>query len=372
MANQRRSAREWNGSVPEGWERGSVQLVQAYRLYVLALARSEEVGAMNRLREQSGLGLQASWMLAAAYAHIGRKDVASALAKALDTTVPAYTEQGNTYGSDLRDEALVAEALLIMGDQARAGAVVQRIAKRLSSEEWYSTQSTAFGLMAVARLAEKNPLGKGMSYTLKAGGTTTEHNSKKAMARTDLAVPDGKGIVGVTNKGQGLLYVRLVRTGTPMAGQEKASANGLAMSVHYELMDGTSVDPARIEQGTDFRAVVKVSHPGVVGHYQQLALTQVFPPGWEIRNARMEGSESAVRGSSFTYRDQRDDRVMTYFDLRRGATHTYTVLLNASYTGRYYLPGAHVEAMYDHTVNARGAGNWVEVVPAGGERTAAK
>jgi alpha-2-macroglobulin len=372
LANQRRSAREWNGSVPQGWERGSVQLVQAYRLYVLALARSEEVGAMNRLREQSGLGLQASWMLAAAYAHIGRKDVASALAKALDTTVPAYTEQGNTYGSDLRDEALVAEALLIMGDQARAGAVVQRIAKRLSSEEWYSTQSTAFGLMAVARLAEKNPLGKGMSYTLKAGGTTTEHNSKKAMARTDLAVPDGKGIVGVTNKGQGLLYVRLVLTGTPMAGQEKASANGLAMSVHYELMDGTSLDPARIEQGTDFRAVVKVSHPGVVGHYQQLALTQVFPSGWEIRNARMEGSESAVRGSSFTYRDQRDDRVMTYFDLRRGATHTYTVLLNASYTGRYYLPGAHVEAMYDHTVNARGAGNWVEVVPAGGERTAAK
>ena len=34
--------------------------------------------------------------------------------------------------------------------------MVQRIAKHLSADDWYSTQSTAFGLMAVARLAEKN------------------------------------------------------------------------------------------------------------------------------------------------------------------------------------------------------------------------
>ncbi|HRH39308.1 MAG TPA: hypothetical protein PK760_13240, partial [Flavobacteriales bacterium] len=64
--------------------------------------------------------------------------------------------------------------------------------------------------------------------------------------------------------------------------------------------------------------------------------------------------------------DIRDDRVNTYFDLWHGQTNTYRVLLNASYTGRYYLPGANCEAMYDHTVNARSKGQWVEVVKAGG------
>jgi len=47
-------------------------------------------------------------------------------------------------------------------------------------------------------------------------------------------------------------------------------------------------------------------------------------------------------------------------------------LLNASYTGRYYLPGAFCEAMYDHTVNARSMGRWVEVVQAGGSAMAEK
>lgn len=365
LAHQRKAAREWNGSVPAEWSRGNVQLVQAYRLYVLALAGSQELGAMNRLREQSNMGVQAAWMLAATYARVGRNDVARQIVKDLSTTIPAYTEQGHTYGSDLRDEALVAEALLAMGETAQAAGVVQRIAKQLNADNWYSTQSTAFGLMAVARLAEQSELGKGMSYNLDLAGKTSTVNSSKALARSDLPVPDGRSNVSITNTGKGLLYVRLVRTGTPMAGEERAMASGLDMKVEYQLMDGTAIDPTRLEQGTDFRAIVQVTHPGISSTYQQLALTQMFPSGWEIRNMRLEGSDQSVRSSPYTYRDQRDDRVMTYFDLRRGQTHSYTVLLNASYSGRYYMPGAHVEAMYDHTVNAKSTGKWVEVVTAG-------
>jgi uncharacterized protein YfaS (alpha-2-macroglobulin family) len=166
--------------------------------------------------------------------------------------------------------------------------------------------------------------------------------------------------------------VRLVRTGTPLAGTERAASSGMTMEVEYRLADGTEIDPARVEQGTDFLAVVRVTHPGTAGHYQQLALTQVFPSGWEIRNARLEGSEGGLRNSPFTYQDIRDDRVMTYFHLNKGRTHTYHVMLNASYTGRYYLPGAHCEAMYDHTVGARSQGRWVEVVAPGAGRTAAR
>ena len=62
------------------------------------------------------------------------------------------------------------------------------------------------------------------------------------------------------------------------------------------------------------------------------------------------------------YQDIRDDRVYTYFDLRRNARHVYRVRLNAAYPGRYYLPATSCEAMYDAGVNARVAGKWVEVV----------
>ncbi|HRH70497.1 MAG TPA: MG2 domain-containing protein [Flavobacteriales bacterium] len=362
LSYQRRSARDWNNALDQGWSREASRFTQAYRLYVLALAGSQELSSMNRLRDQADLDLRTRWMLAAAYGRIGRKDVAEQLVKDLDDTVPAYTEMAFTYGSDLRDEALIAEALLTMDRTASAAAVVQRIAKRLSADSWYSTQSTAFGLMAVARLAEKSPLGKGMSYTLTVSGKAQDRFSEKAIARTDLPVPNGKSAVILNNTGKNLLYVRLVRIGTPLAGEERASNSGLGMQVAYTTMDGTPVDPSRLAQGTDFMASVTLSHTGVSGGYQQLALTQVFPSGWEIRNARLEGSEVAVRATPFTYQDVRDDRVMTYFDLWKGNTATYQVMLNAAYTGRYYMPGTTCEAMYDHTVNARSTGKWVEVV----------
>jgi hypothetical protein len=37
-------------------------------------------------------------------------------------------------------------------------------------------------------------------------------------------------------------------------------------------------------------------------------------------------------------------------------------MLNPSYLGKFYLPTVSCEAMYDNTINARIAGNWVEVV----------
>lgn len=369
---QRKQAREWSGIVPTGWNRYNIQLTQAYRLYVLAIAKAQELPAMNRLREQGDLGQQARWLLAAAYAHIGRKDVAQELVKNIETTVHPYTEQYWTYGSDLRDEALIAEALLVMGETERSVPVIQRIAKRLSSEGWYSTQSTAFGLLAVARLAEKSALGKGMSFTLNVGGKSTERFSEKAISQTELPVPDGKSVVGLNNTGKNLLYVRLVRSGTPLAGEEKPSSSGLNMLVNYTLMDGSPIDPARIEQGTDFVAVVTLTHPNILDGYEQLALSQIFPSGWEIRNTRLEGTLGGAAQGPYTYQDIRDDRVLTYTDLWRGQSHTYRVLLNASYTGRYYLPGAFCEAMYDHTVNARSMGRWVEVVQAGAGDTAEK
>lgn len=372
LAFQRKQAREWNGAVPEGWSANGTQLAQAYRLYVLALAKAHELPAMNRLREQKSLAPMAKWMLAAAYAHAGRKDVAEQLISGVPLQVPPYTEQYWTYGSDLRDEAMIADALIAMGELEKAAPVIQRIAKKLSGGDWWSTQSTAFGLLAVSRLAEKSQLGKGMSFTLTVNGKAEEKFSEKAISRTDLPAPDGKRAVSVRNTGKNLLYVRLVRSGTPLAGEEKAGSSGLNLGVAYTRMDGTPIDPARIEQGTDFMAVVTVTHPGIGQGYQQLALSQLFPSGWEIRNTRLEGTLAGAAQGPFTYQDIRDDRVLTYFDLWKGRSHTYRVLLNASYTGRYYLPGAHCEAMYDRTINARSQGQWVEVVPAGGETAEAR
>jgi uncharacterized protein YfaS (alpha-2-macroglobulin family) len=135
------------------------------------------------------------------------------------------------------------------------------------------------------------------------------------------------------------------------------------MKVEYKNMTGQRINPAKLEQGTNFTVEVTVTNPGSRGIYKQLALIQIFPSGWEIFNARMsEFSLSNTNASYFNYQDVRDDRVYTYFDLNPNQSKTFKIMLNPSYLGKFYLPTVSCEAMYDNTINARIAGNWVEVV----------
>jgi hypothetical protein len=99
-----------------------------------------------------------------------------------------------------------------------------------------------------------------------------------------------------------------------------------------------------------------------------MALTQIFPSGWEIHNQRL--GEYEQTGYDFDrpeYQDIRDDRVYSYFDLEQGRKKTFVVRLNATYQGRFFLPAVYCEAMYDHSIRARKGGQWVEVVKPGSE-----
>jgi uncharacterized protein YfaS (alpha-2-macroglobulin family) len=108
-------------------------------------------------------------------------------------------------------------------------------------------------------------------------------------------------------------------------------------------------------------AKVTLRHPGQRRYYREMALTQIFPSGWEIINSRMDEGTEVFEGDHYDYRDVRDDRVYTYFNLQRGRSKTFTVLLNATYLGKYYLPSFDCQAMYDNTIYSRTGGKWVTI-----------
>jgi hypothetical protein len=171
--------------------------------------------------------------------------------------------------------------------------------------------------------------------------------------------------VVITNKGANNLYVRIITQGQPLAGDSLKVNNNpssLLMTVSYLSQDGKAIDVNKLAQGTDFVAKVTVTNPGKRGYYSQMALNQIFPSGWEILNARMTGGEGSFKSSNSTYQDIRDDRVYTYFNLPETQAYTYYIHLNASYLGRYFLPGTFCEAMYDNSITAGVNGKWVEVI----------
>jgi len=131
------------------------------------------------------------------------------------------------------------------------------------------------------------------------------------------------------------------------------------MTIVYKDMRGKEIQPDKLEQGTDFIAEVHLTNPGTKGLLKEMALEQIFPSGWEIHNTRLDGTETST---DVRYQDFRDDRVYSYYDLQPGTGKTITVHLNATYLGKFYLPTLYSEAMYDHTINARVPGKWVEVV----------
>lgn len=364
---ERRAARSWS---PQNDARSA--FVQAYRLLALAVAGAAEPAAMNRLRVLPALDPMARWTLAAAYAELGRPDAASALITGPPATLADYAELGGTYGSAIRDEALIALCLLRTGRLAEAGPVVQRIASRLGSDQWLSTQGTAFGLLAVARFTEANGQATGLDLTIDIDGKPITVKSARSIWRTVLDAPDSPHHVQVHNRGTGMVFTRITRTGTPAQGVEAASSNGLSIRTVFTRLDGTPLDPALLSQGTDMLVKVEVAHTGTEAVYPNLALTQVFPSGWEVRNARLEGMEHVLPDSPYSYQDIRDDRVLTYFDLARGQRAVFHLRLTAAYAGRYHAPGAQVEAMYDARIHARAQGGTVEVLAPGAEPRAAR
>ena len=358
---QRAAAQNWR--MPQeasGWQQWQSELQQAFRLYTLALAGVPEYGAMNRMKEQTGLSIQAKWRLAAAYALTGKMKPAEELVYNVETTVPPYSSMNQIYGSSDRDEAMILETLILMNRERDALQQAKVVSKNLSQEDWFSTQSTAFALMAMGRLAEK------LSGTLDFVWSWNDKQqpavkSAKAVFEKEIATTPKSGTVSVKNQGKGALSVDLITRTQLLNDTLPAISDNLRMDIRYANLNGTPLSVNDIIQGTDFMAITSISNISGTSDYTNLALTHIIPSGWEIYNERMvapETENAAADGSGqsvskYSYQDIRDDRVLTYFNLRRGETKVFTVRLQATYAGNFILPAVQCEAMYDVNVQAR-------------------
>lgn len=359
---QTRTANSWAPDYSPNrstWQIKAQELEQAYRLYTLALAGKPAMGAMNRLKEQNNLQESTKWRLAAAYALANKKEVAKAMIASLSTLGEA-NQTSYTYGSQTRDQAMILESLQLIGDKIKGKQVMDRVAAELSSESWMSTQTTAYSLLAIAKFVAAEGDSQNMEYELVVNGEDKSFDTDKFIEQTKL--PMKKGKVEIKNEGNRTLFVQLNLSGVPLNGVNVDSDSRLNMEVNYLNMDGTTLDPSKISQGTDFIAEVTVKHPGGAEvDYKEMAISQLFPSGWEIRNFRMDETTSNLMRDKPNYQDIRDDRVYTYFDLPKNKSKTFTILLNAAYLGKFYLPAVECSAMYDNTIQSVRSGQWVEV-----------
>lgn len=350
-AFQQKAARQWRFE-----NKYRNDLAQAYRLYTLALAGSPDLASMNRLKETQSISNDAKLRLAATYALAGQLNAAKQLAlhTELDENYYSY------YGSYERNLAMALETLLTLENKTLSHQYAMDLAKRLGSDRWMSTQTTAYSLKAITAYLKQNPSSEGIdaSYTLNG-------KEKKVTTRRSFTEEALKGIskdnkLVFRNLNNSTVFAKVSYSGVLPVGEELSTQNGLSIHSRFRTMAGQTLLPTELQQGTEFVQEITVKNT-TNRKVDNIALTQIVPSGWEIVNLRYTalGEDSSAK---VDHTDIRDDRTYFYFALAANETKRFRVVLNASYLGRYYLPGVQANAMYDNNYNTRTTGSWVEVI----------
>lgn len=339
------------------WRQGDRydELEQSYRLYVLASAGKSNLPAMNRLREMEYTNPVARWQLAGAYALARHEDIARNLVAHLPAEVEKYRQLGRCYGSDLRDNAIILRSLIDMDMREKAYSLIQKMARRFASGEWLSTQECAMGLTAIGQYAGKYlQQDKGIDILVNGKAATTA----KTVFQQTIPMKNGKTSVSVKNNGQSTLHAQLISSAIPLGVATDEEMNGLYLSVDY-YRNGKPDNSAIYKQGEDIVIEITVHNTGSIGRYDELALTFMFPSGFEYLNERLTSGDTPFKEADNA--DIRDDRVNLYFSLEQGQWKKFRFRFNAAYPGHYLFPAINCSAMYDNSITATLAGQRIEI-----------
>src|SRR5574344_484871 len=354
-----KSAADWSDSYSD-----NAASVQAYKLYVLAEAGQADIGAMNRLSNKSNLDDSTTLLLAGAYALSGRASNAQALLnKVGDQTGTGNRQTGGEFNSDWREIAMQ----LLISNQIGTGRTSAKCAKiiadGLATSKWYSTQEVAWSLMAILPYYKGQHAGVS-SYVISAEGKSYGGQVQNGDTIETIAAGSGNyQSATIRNTGSSTLYGVLSARGISLPGTEQKQNLNLNMQVTYHDESGDRIEPTQIKPGDSFSFTVTVENT-TYNSVQNVALTIPIPTCWELSNDRVGSSSdySYQSNSKYTYQDIRDTAVYTYFNLDSADEFTYTFYATATYSGNYYIPAMHAEAMYNNDIRALIPGKYVTAI----------
>ncbi len=324
----------------------------AYALWVLARAGRPDRGTMDFIRERHSGELKGETraLLGAAYAAAGDSRTSAELLVGLEEIQARPRETGGNLNSPIRNRALLLLALL---DAAPSDPRVAEIAQRLSREagelSWWSTQETAFVFLSLgqvhrrqaarapysgAAFAGDRPLGKFGPRTAVFGGI---EGTQPIRLRMDAGYEPGAA------------FFALQTRGVPTDEAFRPESSGLEIVRTYHDRSGAPLGAAVVKQGD--LIVVKAQVRSTSGPLDNVVVVNLLPSGLEVENPRLKSAESLPwivdAGPDPDFLDIRDDRVLTFLDLRSDAWHNTYALLRAVTSGSFRLPPAQAEAMYD-------------------------
>ena len=337
---QANKAKQWRNNPDFKWG----ETIQAYRLFVLALANAPETGAMNRFKEMDMNYSLTKVLTAAAFAQIGKTTIAQNLMPVVGEN-ERMSDYYTSFGSTTRDLAFLTYVQMLCGtDEQTVKDNINTICGILNSGKWLDTQSTAFALFVLGKYAEQQGVSsENLSAMVKANDKEYSLNTNMSSAGYSFVPKLGENMVEIKNNGNHKLVVNVFTKTNVAEYDTKESGYFINMAVSYTDKNGNPLNLSDLHVGTDIIVEMTVENPSAY-RVTELALSYYLPSGWELVNDRLGGDDYNEGAKHIDYRD---DRAYIYFDLAPKSRKSFILKANATYEGNYMIPAVRCEDMYN-------------------------
>jgi hypothetical protein len=285
----------------------------------------------------------------------------------------------------VRDRAILIDTLLaVQPDNPALPSLVQRLADSGHAGQWRSTQDTAFAVLALGRYLRQNRnVAPYDAATLKEGASLVGQVAS-GQPLTWEAGPSAKPVpvgstkltVAITGPAGAKAHVVWLLAGVPLTAQPAADHG---MRIRRRLLDerGKPLAANRVRSGDLVQVELSITSQTPL---EYVAIDDLLPAGLEIENPRLNTTAAetaekpkdgpAVNRFADSRVDMRDDRLVVIGQLSSAGTGTYLYTARAVTQGRFALPPAHAECMYDSGINSLSEPGTFEVTAPESQRIA--
>jgi uncharacterized protein YfaS (alpha-2-macroglobulin family) len=339
----------------------------AYGLYVLAKNGTAPIGDLRYLADTKLNNIAtpiAKAQLAAALALVGDRARAERVYAAAVNSLapkPALEFGRMDYGSSLRDAAaLVSLASEGSAPKATLSLAVERVEAARGLTPYTSTQENAWLVLASRALAKE-----ANSLAVTVNGEVAKNAVYRNYRSADVAAKP----ITITNSGETPVQAVVSVTGAPVT-PEPAASNGFKIERNFFTLDGKPADVSKAKQNDRFAVVLKITE--AKPEYGHIMVADYLPAGLEIDNPHLVSSGDSGTldwiedGEEPEHTEFRDDRFTAAIDRASDDKSVFTVayIVRAVSPGKYVLPQAYVEDMYNPSRYGRTGTGVVEVRPA--------
>ncbi len=327
-----------------------------YSLYVLALAGRQDVATMNYYKaNQQLVSLDSKYLLASSYFLAGDQAAYRKLLPPSFKGERSFTALGGSFYSYIRDEAISLNALIDTDPQnSQVGIMAKHLAQQMKQAPYLNTQESAFGILALGKLAKKAAATNATAVIYADGAKVGDMTGKTLTMNTQV---QGKQIKIEVSGGN--LYYFWEMEGLNTTGAYKEEDNFLKVRKEFYDRSGNRFS------GTNFKqnelVVVKLILQSTGGAVPNVVITDMLPAGLEIENPRLGGGGAGINwitnAANAEHFDFRDDRVNIFAAASPTEIKSFYYVCRAVSRGTFKMGPVSADAMYNgeyHSYNGAG------------------